>query len=55
MPRPIHDLRVHGAQDRRSDERVKLPWIARWTLDGLRKSKSFRTKAEADRYCALLV
>ena len=55
MTRPVHDLRVHGAQDRRTDSRVKRPWIARWTIDGLRKSKSFRTKAEADRYLSLLL
>ena len=55
MTRPVHDLRVHGAQDRRTDSRVKRTWIARWTIDGLRKSKSFRNKAEADRHLSLLL
>jgi hypothetical protein len=55
MSRPVSNLRVHGAQDRRSDPRIKLPWVARWTVDGTRRSRSFRTKSEADRFLALLV
>jgi integrase len=50
MPRPHQLVHVHGIQDRRSQERVKKPWVVRWSIDGVGRSRSFRTRVEADRY-----
>jgi hypothetical protein len=53
--RPLADASVFGVQ-RRSSERHKRPWIARWSVGGRRRSRSFRTKMEAERFrSALLV
>ena len=53
--RPLADVSVFGVQ-RRSGERHKRPWIARWLVDGRQRSRSFRTKTEAERFrSALLV
>lgn len=41
------DLRV---PDRRSTAQAKLPWVVNYTIDGRHRSKSFRTRIEADRY-----
>jgi len=43
-------VRVYGVQDRRSTVQAKLPWVVRYTIDGRHRSKSFRTRAEAERY-----
>lgn len=53
MRRQVVD--VFGVQDRRSSALVKKPWIVRWRVDGKFKSKSFRTKSEADRYRSSLL
>ncbi|MGY6501830.1 MAG: tyrosine-type recombinase/integrase [Acidimicrobiales bacterium] len=37
-------------QNRRGDERLRLPYIVRWSIDGRQRSRSFRTKAEAERF-----
>ena len=54
MGRPIQMVKVYGIQDRRSTAKAKakakLPSIARISIDGKQRSKSFRTRAEADRY-----
>lgn len=47
--RPLADVRVFGVQ-RRAGERHKRPWITRWSVAGRQRSRSFRTKAEADRF-----
>lgn len=53
--RPLADVAVFSVQ-RRSGDRNKRPWIARWSVNGRQRSRAFRTKAEADRYrSALLV
>ncbi len=52
--RPLEDVQVYGVQKRKGD-RIKRPWIVRWSLDGRQRSRSFRTKAEADRYRAGLL
>ena len=55
MGRPLQEVSVFGIQDRRATERVKLPWVARYVIDGRHRSKSFRTRAEAERYRSLLL
>ena len=50
MVRPIQQVRVFAVQNRRGDLRVKLPYVVRYTIDGRHRSKSHRTKAEAERY-----
>ena len=47
--RPLADVAVFSVQ-RRSGERNKRPWIARWSVVGRQRSRAFRTKAEAERY-----
>ena len=55
MARPMQTVRVYGVQDRRSTVQAKLPWVVRFTIDGRHRSKSFRTRIEADRYRGLLL
>ena len=55
MRKPFQDVRVLSIQDRRASERVKRPWVVRWKVDGILRSKSFRTRGEADRYRSLLL
>ncbi|MEX1112943.1 MAG: hypothetical protein WED32_00625, partial [Patescibacteria group bacterium] len=55
MGRPIQEVKVFGVQDRRSTAQAKLPWIVRRSIDGRQRSKSFRTRAEAERYRVLLL
>ena len=51
----MQEVKVYGVQDRRSTVQAKLPWVVRYTIDGRHRSKSFRTRAEADRYRSLLL
>jgi integrase len=51
--RPLAEVAVYGVQ-RRSSERNKRPWIARWSLNGRQRSRAFRTKVEAERYRSAL-
>lgn len=51
----MQDVRVFGIQDRRSLKTAKLPWIGRWSVAGRQRSRSFRTRAEADRYRSKLL
>ncbi|MEQ1737869.1 MAG: hypothetical protein ABL886_15860, partial [Rhodoglobus sp.] len=51
----MQEVKVYGVQDRRSTVQAKLPWVARYTIDGRHRSKSFRTRAEAERYRSLLL
>jgi hypothetical protein len=55
VPRPVQELKIFGIQDRRSTAQAKLPWVVRWSVAGRQRSKSFRTKAEADRYRSFLI
>lgn len=55
MARPIQDVKIYGVQDRRSTVQAKLPWVVRYAIDGRHRSKSFRTRAEAERYRGLLL
>ena len=55
MVRPMQVVKIYGVQDRRSTAQAKLPWVVRYTIDGRHRSKSFRTRIEADRYRGLLL
>lgn len=50
VARPIQQVQVYSVQNRRGAERRKLPYVVRWTIDGRHRSRSYRTKAEAERY-----
>lgn len=54
MARPTQQVDVFGIQERRAHSKAR-PWIVRWRVDGRFRSRSFRTRAEADRYRSLLV
>ena len=41
-------------QNRSVSERTKRPWIVRWSVAGKQHSRSFRTKAEGERFRSLL-
>ena len=47
--RPLADVAVYSVQ-KRSGDRNRRPWVVRWSVNGRQRSRSFRTKAEADRY-----
>ena len=55
MVRPMQTVKVYGVQDRRTTTQAKLPWVVRHTIDGRHRSKSFRTRAEAERYRGTLL
>jgi integrase len=55
MRRPVQEVKVFGVQDRRSFALAKLPWVVRWSIDGRQRSKSHRTRAEAERYRSVLL
>lgn len=44
--RPNQEVRIWTIQQRQGNTR---PWIVRWAVEGKQRSRSFRTKAEADR------
>lgn len=51
----MQEVKIYGVQDRRSTVQAKLPWVVRLKIDGRHRSKSFRTRAEAERYRSLLL
>ena len=53
--RPLQDVKVFGVQRRATSERNKRPWIVRWAIDGPQRSRSFRTRVEAERFRSLLI
>ncbi len=55
MKRSHQEVQVYSIQDRRSSDRVKRPWVVRWSVDGRQRSKSFHTRSEADRFRSLLM
>jgi integrase len=55
MARPMQTVKIYGVQDRRSTKQAKLPWVVRYIINGRHRSKSFRTRIEADRYRGLLL
>ncbi len=52
---PRQTIRVFSVQDRRGSDRLAKPWVVRWEVDGRRTSRSFKTKALADRFRSELV
>lgn len=52
--RPLQRIHIFGVQHRAKSDRTKRPWIVRWAIEGRQRSKSFRTRAEANRYRSLL-
>lgn len=54
MGRPVQQVDVFTIQDRRGHGKAR-PWVVRWRVEGEQRSKSFRTRVEADRYRSLLV
>ena len=55
MAPPMQTVKIYEVQDRRSTKQAKLPWVVRYIIDGRHRSKSFRTRIEADRYRGLLL
>jgi integrase len=53
VPQPLQKIDVFAIQDRRDQGRTK-PWVVRWRVDGNQRARSFRVKAEADRYRSVL-
>lgn len=54
MGRPPQQVDVFTIQDRRVHGKMR-PWVVRWRVEGQQRTRSFRTRAEADRYRSLLV
>ena len=52
--RPISDVAVYGMQ-KRTGERNRRPWVVRWAVRGRQRSRSFRTRPEAERYRSALL
>lgn len=50
----MQDVKIFAVQHRAASERTKRPWIVRWSIDGPQRSRSFRTKTEAERFRSLL-
>ncbi len=50
MARPIQQVQVYSVQNRRGADRRNLPYVVRYSIDGRHRSRSYRTKAEAERY-----
>jgi hypothetical protein len=55
MGRPCQQISVFGIQDRRANPAATRPWVVRRAVEGQQRSRSFRTKTEADRYRAGLL
>lgn len=55
MARPLQEVQVFGLQRRQVGDAARPAWIVRWAVDGRQRSRSFRTKAEAERYRSELV
>lgn len=51
----MQDVKIYGLQHRARNERTKRPWIVRWSVEGPQHSRSFRTRAESDRFRSFLV
>ena len=54
VPHPYQDVKIFGLQKRKGEVGRNRPWIVRWMIDGRHRSRSFRTRSEADRYRGLL-
>ena len=54
MAHPLQEVQVYSIQNRSVSERTKRSWIVRWSVAGRQHSRSFRTKAEGERFRSLL-
>jgi len=54
MGRPTQQVDVFTIQDRRAHGKTR-PWVVRWRVEGQQRTRSFRTRVEADRYRSVLV
>ena len=52
--RPVQDVNIFSLQHRVGSDRNKRAWIVGWAVTGRQRSRSFRTKAEAERFRSLL-
>lgn len=52
--RPVQNVNIFALQHRAPSERNKRPWIVRWAVNSHQRSRSFRTKAEGERFRSLL-
>ena len=50
----LQEVQVFGLQKRPQTKKNKRPWAVRWAVDGRQRSRTFATKAEADRVRMLL-
>ncbi len=50
----LQEVQVFGLQKRPQTKKNKRPWVVRWAVDGRQRSRTFATKAEADRVRMLL-
>ena len=55
MVRPNQDVDVFTIQDRRGDTKRARPWLVRWRVEGKHRTRSFRTRVEADRFRSHLI
>jgi len=55
MSRRRQNVRVWNVQDRRGSGRNVQPWVVRWVVDGKQSSRSFRSRALADRFRASIL
>jgi integrase len=46
---PVQDVRIWDIQNRSKRAGAVKPWVVRWKVDRIERSRSFKTKAEADR------
>ncbi|WP_341253529.1 tyrosine-type recombinase/integrase [Euzebya pacifica] len=53
--RPVQEIQFFSIQKRDAGTRVKRPYIVRYAIDGRQRSRSFRSRVEADRYRSELV
>lgn len=55
MARPLQQVQVYSIQKKAKSDRIKRPYVVRYSIDGRQRSRSFPTRAEADRYRSELV
>jgi integrase len=55
VSRKRQDVRVWAVQDRRSSARNQQSWIVRWRVEGKLFSRSFKTRALAERFRSTLI
>jgi integrase len=54
VARPNHQVQIFSIQERRAHSKAR-PWVVRWRVEGRDRSRSYRTRSEADRYRSQLL